>query len=111
MSIDTSRNGATEGDWNCVADESSECLETYLTIFRHKSVIARETLENGGFSQRDGPILLRMAESTIPETVALGSHGGRRFIPFHSPVDTRIGFSAVRAVAVRNQVLGPITPG
>ena len=54
-----------------------------------KFIVVRKTLKAGCLSQRDCPVLARMAKTSRAQMYAVRCHGGGRLVASHSPVHCR----------------------
>jgi len=110
MFVDATSNGATEIDGNRVSNEPPEHSEVHLAIPGDERVVAWKALQDRRLPQRNGSMLVWMAEPAISEAVALGRHRGRWFVPFHAPIHARIRATGLRSVAFSDQLLRPVAP-
>lgn len=103
-------NGSPQRDWYGVSYQATHYLEKNLVLWRYKLIGPGKSLKDCSLSQRNCPILLGMPKTAVTESVALCCNGGRRSVPFHSPIYARIGAASVYPVATGNEVRWPVAP-
>jgi hypothetical protein len=96
----TPRNRLADPNWNSIPDQSPEHVVSHPTSFGEELIASGERLKQSRLAQGYGAVLLRVAESTVSISKALGRDRGRGGIPFHASVHTRISFSRVLPVTL-----------
>ena len=95
---------------NGIADQPADSLHVDGLSWGNESVVLWEALQNRPLTQRNGPVLFRMAEPSVTETEELGGQCRAWLIPAHTSVDARIGSARVFLMAISNEVFRPVPP-
>ena len=98
-------------DGNGITNEPPHFLDLDAMSGRNELIIAREPLKKCSFAERKRSILIRMPKPPIAESVELSRDGGCWHCPRYSDIDGRIPFTSYRFVAIRDQIIFPISPG
>ena len=87
---DTPRDCTRERHGHRIANQPGSSADMPWFARFEKFIPRGKRLEQGGFSQRNCAILLRVPKTPVAEARALGGDGRGKFIPGHAPVDTPI---------------------
>lgn len=104
---DSGADGSSELQGHGVADVPRQLVDDEGRIFVHEVVVAREGLQEGGFSNRDGAVLLRVAEAARAVVAELRGDRGRWRVPAHAAVGCWVVGVSVAGV---DEVVVPVAP-
>src|SRR5258708_2216180 len=85
---------------NRVSDQPTQLVEPDRLAGLDELISGRKRLQHRGLTKRYRSILFRMTEPPVPVPVALRSDRWCDLVPFHSPVNTRVGGTAILFVTL-----------